>query len=85
MRCGWTLFSRKKNYLQAQHAMKVVSNSPGLVDFNIVLVIFVLNFPNGQVKFVKELKITKELLSTLHIIGLVKITFGLVHANYSLP
>ena len=29
--------------------------------------------------------ITKELLSTLLIIGLVKMTFGLVHANNSLP
>ena len=28
---------------------------------------------------------TKELLSTLLIIWLVKMTFGLVHSNYSLP
>ena len=31
-----------------QRAKKVVSGSPGLVDFSIGLVIFVLNLPNGQ-------------------------------------
>ena len=30
-----------------QRAKKVVSNSPGLVDFAIGLVIFVLNLPDG--------------------------------------
>ena len=34
-----------------QHAKKVVSDSPGQVDFAIGLVIFVLNLPNGQVLF----------------------------------
>ena len=34
-----------------QHAKKVVSDSPGLVDFAIGLVNSVLNLPNGQVKF----------------------------------
>ena len=34
-----------------QRAKKVVSNSPGLVDFAIGLVIFVLNLPDGQVLF----------------------------------
>ena len=34
-----------------QRAKKVVSDSPGLVDFSIGLVIFVLNLPNGQVLF----------------------------------
>ena len=32
-------------------AKKVVSDSPGLVDFAIGLVIFVLNLPDGQVLF----------------------------------
>ena len=36
-----------KNTLQ--HAKKVVSDSLGLVDFAIGLVIFVFNLPNGQV------------------------------------
>ena len=34
-----------------QRAKKVMSKSPGLVDFAIGLVIFVLNLPNGQVPF----------------------------------
>ena len=32
----------------SQRAKKVVSDSMGLVDFAIVVVIFVLNLPNGQ-------------------------------------
>ena len=38
-----------------QRAKRVVSDSPGLVDFFIRLVIFVLNLPNGQVLFWGEL------------------------------
>ena len=34
-----------------QRAKKVVSDSPGLVDFAIGLVIFALNLPNRQVLF----------------------------------
>ena len=34
-----------------QHAKKVMSDSPGLVDFAIGIVIFVLNLPNRQVLF----------------------------------
>ena len=34
-----------------QSAKKVMSDSPGLVDFAIGLVIFVLNLPDGQVLF----------------------------------
>ena len=34
-----------------QRVKKVVSDSPGLVDFAIGLVIFVLNLPDGQVLF----------------------------------
>ena len=34
-----------------QCAKNVMSNSPGLVDFAIGLVIFVLNLPDGQVLF----------------------------------
>ena len=36
-------------------ARKVVSDSPGLVDFAIGLVNSVLNLPNGQVMFFEEL------------------------------
>ena len=42
-----------------KHAKKVVSDSPGLVDFAIGLVIFVLNLPNGQVLFFGEIQITE--------------------------
>ena len=41
--------------LYVQRAKKVVSNSPGLVDFAIGLVIFVLNLPDRQVLFYGEL------------------------------
>ena len=37
-----------------QRAKKVVSDSPGLVDFAIGLVNFVFNLPNGQVMFFEE-------------------------------
>ena len=39
---------------------KVVSDCPGLVDFAIGLVNFVLNLPNGQVKFFEEFKLQKN-------------------------
>ena len=40
---------------------KVVSDSPGLVDFAMELVIFVLNLLNGQVLFFEEIQITEGL------------------------
>ena len=42
-----------KHHLK-QHAKKVVSDSPGLVDFAIRLVNSVFNLPNGQVMFFEE-------------------------------
>ena len=48
----------------AQHSLqcakKVVSDSPGLVDFAIGLVIFVLNLPDGQVLFLGKFKLQKN-------------------------
>ena len=44
-----------------QHAKKVVSNSPGLVDFAIGLVIIVLNLHDGKVLFWGEIQITEGL------------------------
>ena len=44
-----------------QRAKKVVSDSPGLVDFAIGLVNFVLNLPDGQAKIFLRIKITKVL------------------------
>ena len=46
----WCLFGGGA-HLYFQRAKKVVFDSPGLVDFAIGLVIFVLNLPNGQVLF----------------------------------
>ena len=42
---------------QSQCAKKVVSDSPGLVDFCIVLVHSVDNLPDGQVKFWGKFKL----------------------------
>ena len=39
-----------------------MSDSPGLVDFAIRLVIFVLNLPDGQVLFFGEIQITSRIV-----------------------
>ena len=41
-------------------AKRVVSDNPGLVDFAIGLVNFVLNLPERQVKFFEEFKLQKN-------------------------
>ena len=46
----------------SQHAKKVMSDSPGLVDFAIGLVIFVLNLPDRQVLFFGEIQIREKIL-----------------------
>ena len=51
----------------SQHAKKVMSDIPGLVDFAIGLVILVLNLPEGQVLFFGEIQITEGLVSILPI------------------
>ena len=47
--------------ISSQRARKVVSDSPGLVDFAIGLVNSVLNVPDGQGKIFRRIKITKVL------------------------
>ena len=47
--------------ITCQRAKKVVSDSPGLVDFAIRPVVFVLNLPDGQVLFFWEIQITEGL------------------------
>ena len=42
-------------------AKKVVSDSPGLADFSIRLVIFVVNLPDRQVLFFGEVQIAEGL------------------------
>ena len=44
-----------------QHAKKVMSDSPGLVNFAVRLVIFVLKLPDGQVLFFVKIHITEGL------------------------
>ena len=46
---------------QPQRAKKVVSVTPGLVDFAIGLMIFVLNLPDRQVLFFGKIQITEGL------------------------
>ena len=68
-----------------QRAKEGVSNSLGLVDFAIGLVNSVLNFSAQLASEVfLGIQITEQLLSK-SFFGLVKMTFELVHANYSLP
>ena len=43
-----------------QRAKKVLSDSPGLVDFAIALVNSVLNLPEGQMKFFGKFKLPKN-------------------------
>ena len=64
-----------------------MSDSPGLVDFAIGLVNFVLNLPDGQVKYFEEFNLQKNFeINSAHqkIWGLVEMTFGLVNASFSL-
>ena len=64
-----------------RRAKKVVSDSPGLVDFAIWLVNSVTNLPDGQVKFFEEFKLQKNCEINLLIktfLGLAEMMFGLV-------
>ena len=58
---------------------KVVSDSPGLVDFAIGLVILVLNLRDGLLLccFLRKFKLQKNCLSK-RVLGLVEMTCGLV-------
>ena len=60
---GWRFLNKISldRLLTLQCAKKVVSDSPGLLDFAIRLVNSVLNFPNGQAKIFQRIKITKVL------------------------
>ena len=52
--------TRVGRFNRNQRAKKVVSISPGLVDFAIGLVNFELYLLNGQVKFFEEFKLKKN-------------------------
>ena len=65
-----------------QRAKKVLSDSPGLVDFAIGLVNSVINLPDRQAKFFEEFKLQKNCVIHLLIktfLGLVEMMFGLVN------
>ena len=65
-----------------------MSDSPGLVDFAIELVISVFNLPDGQVMFLRNSnnrRSVKSILLVKTFLGLVKIMSGLVNARFSLP
>ena len=72
----------------SQRAKKVVSDSPGLVDFAVGLVKSVLNLPDVQVRFFGKFKLLKncnQSCSSKKFSGQLEMTFGLVHVSYSLP
>ena len=76
--------------LATQHTKKVVSDSLGLVDFAIGLVNFVLNLPDGQLKFFEEFRLQENFeINSAHqkVFGASfnDINFGLVNATFSLP
>ena len=70
-----------KDKFTIQRAKKVLSSSPGLVDFAIGLVNSVSNLPDGQVMFYEEFELQKN----KKFWGLVEMTTGLVNASFSLP
>ena len=77
-----------QNNMASQREKKVVSNSPGLVDFAIGLVNSVINLPDGKVNFFEEFNLQKNCEINLLIktfLGLVEMTSGLVNASFSLP
>ena len=67
-----------------QCAKKVVSDSPGLLDFATGLMNSVLNLPDGQVKFFEEFTVINP-AHQKKFFGLYKVTLGLVDSSYSLP
>ena len=72
----------------SQHAKKVVSDSPGLVDFAIGLVNSVFNLPDGHVIFFGKFEKQKncEINSALQkAFGLFEMMSVLVNNSFSLP
>ena len=67
----------------------MVSDTLGLVDFAVGLVNSVLNLPDRQVNFQGEIfklqKNCNQSCSSIFFFRLAEMTFGLVHARYSLP
>ena len=73
--------------IMCQRVKKVVSDSPGLVDFAIGLVNSVINLPDRQAKFFEGFKLQKNCEINLLIkmfLGLVEMMSGLVNVSFSL-
>ena len=71
-----------------QRARKVVSDSPGLVDFAIGLENSVFNLPDGQVMFLRNSnnrRTVRSILPFKKLLGLVEMTSGLANVSFSLP
>ena len=74
--------------LSLQRAKKVVSDSPGLVEFAMGQVNLVSTCPMGKWSFLKNSnyrRTVKSILLIKALLGLVQMTFGLVNATFSLP
>ena len=78
------LFVWDKKYLPVQRAKKVVSDSPGLVDFAIGLVNSDLHLPDGQVQCSLRNSPYRRTVKS-KILWVVEMTFGLVNVSFSLP
>ena len=77
--------SKQKNTWPYQCAKKVVSDSPGLVDFAIGLVNCVFNLCFQLFRNSNNRRTVKSILLIEKLLGLVEMTSGLVNASFSLP
>ena len=74
--------------ISKRRAKKVVSDSPGLVDFAIGLVNSVINLPKGQKNLLRNSnyrRTVKSICSSKRFFGPVEMIFGLVNCSFSLP
>ena len=81
-------FGKVLKFIPLQRAKKVVSDSPGRVDFAIGLVNSVFNLLDGQVMFFEEFDKQKNCeinSASQKFLGLGEMTSGLVNASFSLP
>ena len=77
-----TQYSLEMTKVCVQCEKKVVFDIPGMEDFAIVLVNSLLNLPDGEVEYFKELNFhwktvtVKSILLIKKCLGLVEMTFG---------
>ena len=87
-----TLFLHVLSILSSsiQHAKKVMSDSPGLVDFVIGLVSSVFNLPHfflprSFLSNSNNRRTVKSILRVKKLLGLVEMMSGLLNVSFSLP